>query len=57
LPFRVYNLKVETFSSDDFIPTAMKFWQDELEELEGAELENQLLEPIPYHQVQLLDNM
>jgi hypothetical protein len=25
LPFRVYNLKVETFSSDDFIPTAMKF--------------------------------
>jgi hypothetical protein len=57
LPFRVHNLKVETFSSDDFIPTAMKFWQDELEELEGAELENQLLEPIPYHQVQLLDNM
>jgi hypothetical protein len=39
LPFRVHNLKVETFSSDDFIPTAMKFWQDELEELEGAKLE------------------
>ncbi|KAM0829126.1 hypothetical protein ACQ4PT_067071 [Festuca glaucescens] len=28
----------------------------ELEELEGAELENQLLEPIPYHPVQVPDN-
>ncbi|KAK1645026.1 hypothetical protein QYE76_062831 [Lolium multiflorum] len=39
------------------IGASADFDEDELEELEGAELENQLLEPVPYHQVQLVDNM
>ena len=49
LPLRIYNLWGLS-SLMHFIPTALIFWQDELEaeleELEGEELENQLLQPI-----------